>query len=134
MGSNWIADAGRWGQKIVHEATGLSGTTLHRGLVALAAEAQERVGAGRTRSASGGRQSQTMLEQDLTGDISSMVEASTCGDPETPLLWTAHSRRAIANELNENGPGLSHSLLAKLLDEMDYSLQGNRKAKEGADH
>jgi len=134
----WAASEARTlgygGQKIVHEATGLSGTTISRGLVELATAEGERVALGRIRSAGGGRKSKTTLDKDLKGDIARIIEATTCGDPETPLLWTSKSTRAIANELNQDGPRVSHSLVAKLLDEMDYSLQGNRKVKEGADH
>ena len=125
---------GYGGQKIVHDATGLSGTTISRGLVELAAEEGERVALGRIRKAGGGRKNKTMLDKDLKGDISKIIEASTCGDPETPLLWTSKSTRAIADELNKGGPRVSHSLVAKVLDEMDYSLQGTRKVKEGSDH
>src|SRR5947209_6753649 len=125
---------GYGGQKIVHEATGLSGTTISRGMVELAAEEGDRVGLGRIRKAGGGRKSKTVLDKGLKGDISSIIEATTCGDPETPLLWTSKSTRAIADALNKDGPRVSHSLVAKLLDEMEYSLQGNRKVKEGSDH
>lgn len=134
----WAASEARTlgygGQKIVHEATGLSGTTIRRGLEELAAEEGERVERGRIRKAGGGRKRKTMLDKALKGDISSIIEASTCGDPETPLLWTSKSTRAIADELNKDGPRVSHSLVAKVLDEMDYSLQGTRKVKEGSAH
>ena len=125
---------GYGGQKIVHEATGMSGTTIRRGLDELATAEEERVGLARLRKTGGGRKSKTVLDKTLKGDISRIIEASTCGDPETPLLWTSKSTRAIADELNKDEPRVSHSLVAKLLDEMDYSLQGNRKVKEGADH
>ncbi len=125
---------GYGGQKIVHEATGLSGTTIRRGLVELATAEGERVELERIRKTGGGRKSKTRLDKTLNSDISRIIEASTCGDPETPLLWTSKSTRAIADELNKDEPRVSHSLVAKLLDEMDYSLQGNRKVKEGADH
>lgn len=134
----WAASEARTlgygGQKIVHEATGLSGTTISRGLVELAAEEEARVELGRIRKVGGGRKSKTAVDKRLKEDISRIIEASTCGDPETPLLWTSKSTRAIAEALNQDGPRVSHSLVAKLLDEMDYSLQGNRKVKEGADH
>jgi hypothetical protein len=125
---------GYGGQKIVHEATGLSGTTIRRGLEELAAEDGERVVLGRIRKVGGGRKNKTSLDKTLQADISKIIEASTCGDPETPLLWTSKSTRAIADELNQDEPRVSHSLVAKVLDEMDYSLQGNRKVKEGSDH
>jgi hypothetical protein len=75
-----------------------------------------------------------VLDKALKGEISGMIEASRCGDPETPLLWTSKSTRALAAELNKEGTRVSHSLVAKLLDEMDYSLQGTRKVKEGSNH
>src|SRR5205823_5023094 len=107
---------GYGGQKIVHEATGLSGTTIRRGLVELATAEEERVGLERIRKAGGGRKSKAVLDKQLKGDISRIVEASTCGDPETPLLWTSKSTRAIADELNQAEPRVSHSLVAKVLD------------------
>jgi len=125
---------GYGGQKVAHEATGLSGTTIRRGLDELATAEGERVGLERIRKPGGGRKSKTTLDTTLKRDIAKIIEVSTSGDPETPLLWTSKSTRAIADELNKTEPRVSHSLVAKLLDEMDYSLQGNRKTKEGADH
>jgi Rhodopirellula transposase DDE domain len=125
---------GYGGQKVVHEATGLSGTTIRRGLVELKTAEGERVGMERIRKAGGGRKNKGTLDTSLKGDIAQMIEASTCGDPQTPLLWTSKSTRAIARELNKEGTRVSHSLVAKLLDEMDYSLQATRKIKEGSDH
>jgi transposase len=123
---------GNGGQKTVHEATGLSGTTINRGLAELDREAGEQVEPGRIRKAGGGRKRKTTVDKELKADIARIIEASTGGDPETPLLWTAKSTRAIAAELNQDGARVSHSLVAKLLDETGYSLQGNRKVKEGA--
>jgi hypothetical protein len=125
---------GYGGQAIVHKATGLSGTAIRRGLEELATAEGERVELARMRKAGGGRKRKTTLDKTLNSDISRIIEASTCGDPETPLLWTSKSTRAIADELNKDEARVSHSLVAKLLDEMDYRLQGTRKVKEGADH
>jgi len=125
---------GYGGQNAVHEATGMSCSTISRGLAELAAKETGRAAIGRIRRAGGGRKSQTTLDKTLSQDIADLVEASTCGDPETPLLWTSKSTRHIADELNKDEQRASHSLVAKLLDEMDYSLQGNRKVKEGSHH
>src|SRR5438874_247374 len=78
-----VRTLGYGGQQIVHEATGLSGTTISRGVAELAAEEGERVELGRIRKAGGGRKSKAVLDKDLKGDIASIIEASTCGDPET---------------------------------------------------
>src|SRR5437588_1477017 len=89
---------GYGGQKIVHEATGLSGTTIRRGLDELATAEGERVGLGRIRKTGGGRKSKTTQDKSLNSDLAKIIEASTYGDPETPLLWTAKSTRAMADE------------------------------------
>src|SRR5229473_7351261 len=65
---------GYGGQKIVHEATGLSGTTIRRGLVELATAEGERVGLARIRKTGGGRKSKTTLDKALNSDISRIIE------------------------------------------------------------
>ena len=39
-----------------------------------------------------------------------------------------------AKELSERGDAVSHQTVAALLDDLGYSLQANRKTKEGQDH
>ena len=64
-----------------------------------------------------------------------MLEASTRGDPMSPLLWTCRSTRQLANALSAKGSGVSYVTVAKLLQEQGYSLQANMKTlEEGADH
>jgi hypothetical protein len=58
----------------------------------------------------------------------------TRGDPMTPLLWTAKSLRKLAAGLKEAGHSVCHNVVAGLLREMGYSLQGNRKTLEGGGH
>ena len=106
---------------------------MSRGLEELATEAGERGEPGRIGQAGGGRKSKTVQDKALKGDISRMIAASRGGDPETPLLWTSQRTRALAAELNQDGPRVSPGLGARLLDEMDDSLQGPRKVKEGSD-
>src|SRR5437762_13166458 len=99
MGSDGGATARLWGQKIVPEAPGWSGTTLRRGLVELGTAAEERVTQARIGNTGGGRKSKTTLDKTLNSDRSQIIEASTCGNPETPLLWTSKSTGAMADEL-----------------------------------
>ena len=54
------------------------------------------------------------------------------GDPESPLRWVGKSTRKLARELNQLGHEVSHSLVANLLKEMEYSLQANKKSHEGS--
>jgi hypothetical protein len=62
------------------------------------------------------------------------VEPTTRGDPESCLRWTCKSVRRLAEELKQRGHQVSYPVVAELLHEMEYSLQGNRKTKEGASH
>ena len=54
------------------------------------------------------------------------------GDLEAPLRWTCKSVRQLT-ELKRLKHQVSHQLVADLLHELGYSLQANRKTKEGTD-
>ena len=88
----------------------------------------------RVRAPGGGRH---LVEQDdpaLLTALRALVESSTRGDPQSPLCWTSKSTRRLAEELREQGHAVSHQTVAALLDDLGYSLQANRKTKEGQDH
>jgi hypothetical protein len=70
----------------------------------------------------------------LTTALENLVEPVTRGDPESPLRWTSKSTRHLAEALNAQGYEVSHTLVAGLLHDLDYSLQANRKTLEGASH
>jgi hypothetical protein len=59
------------------------------------------------------------------------VAAATRGDPQAPLLWTSRSLRNLAAALQAMGHRISHHAVADLLRELNYSLQSNRKTREG---
>jgi len=123
---------GRGGIALVTHATGLARNTVVRGLAELANKRifyPERVrcpGAGRKRKA--------QVVPGLMDALEKLVEPVTRGDPESPLRWTSKSTRHLASELNEQGYKISHDLVATLLHELGYSLQGNRKMLEGTSH
>jgi Rhodopirellula transposase DDE domain len=75
-----------------------------------------------------------MLDPDLPRRLEALVEPLTSGDPESPLRWTSKSTRVLAAELAAQHHPVSHEKVAQLLRQMDYSLQGNRKADEGSSH
>ena len=77
-----------------------------------------------------------MTEHDRTllKDLQSLLESSTRGDPPSPLLWTSKSTRHLADALVQQGHHVSHDTVARLLDALHYSLQANRKTKEGSAH
>jgi hypothetical protein len=70
----------------------------------------------------------------LVADLENLVEPTTRGHPETCLRWTCKSVRKLAEELNRLGHPVSYPVVAELLHELDYSLQANRKTKEGDSH
>src|SRR6202035_2518095 len=63
-----------------------------------------------------------------------LVEPTTRGDPESPLRWTCKSVRRLAERLQQQGHQVSRTLVGELLNATGYSLQGNRKTKEGDSH
>lgn len=118
-------------------ATGLSYETVRRGL----AECREiesgkspRLASHRSRKPGGGRKKLTEKHPELLPTLKELIESTTRGDPESPLLWTARSQRNLVKALEEKGYSISKHSLAKLLKELGYSLQGNKKKQEGAQH
>jgi hypothetical protein len=73
-------------------------------------------------------------DSELVGDLEGLVEPATRGDPESPLRWTCKSVRRLAEELKRQGHVISYPVVAELLREQGYSLQGNRKSQEGDSH
>jgi hypothetical protein len=70
----------------------------------------------------------------LVHDLEALLESSTRGDPQSPLLWTCKSTRTLADQLVRQGHPLSHDSVSRLLEELGYSLQANRKTREGQGH
>ena len=67
----------------------------------------------------------------MAADLEAPVEPSTRGDPQSPLRWSCKSVRRLAEALQQQGHQVSRTLVAELLNAAGYSLQGNRKTKEG---
>jgi hypothetical protein len=74
------------------------------------------------------------MDPTLTEDLERLIDPVTRGDPDSPLRWTCKSVRKLAAELGRQGHQVSHTLVAALLHEMGYSLQANRKVREGTEH
>ena len=90
--------------------------------------------AARVRRPGGGRRPLTETDPGLLAALESLVEPVTRGDPESPLRWTCKSTRRLAEELTRQGPSVGPRTVAGLLHEAGYSLQANRKTREGLDH
>ncbi len=123
---------GRGGIALVSRATGLSRKAISLGIKQLQQEAS--ISPGRIRRAGGGRKKTVTKDLSLSKDLERLVEPVTRGEPESPLRWTCKSVRQLATELSRQGHQISHQLVSELLHERGYSLQANRKTREGGSH
>jgi transposase len=122
-----------WGGiSAVSRATGLSRKAISHGIKELQQEEGE--AEGRIRRVGGGRKKTVSKDASLQQDLERLVEPVTRGDPESPLRWTCKSVRKLAEELGTLGHQVSHELVSQVLHELGYSLQANRKTREGGTH
>src|SRR5581483_2281626 len=123
---------GRGGISAVSRVTGLSLPVIRQGLAEL--KKPSALTPGRIRRQGGGRKKAAVKDASLKLDLESLLESTTRGDPEAPLRWTCKSVRQLSSELQRKKHRVSHQVVADLLHQLGYSLQANRKSKEGADH
>ena len=126
---------GHGGIKRVHEATGVARGSILAGLKELKDGVKPILGESRQiRKAGAGRKKLIDHDPDLLEALEKLVEPATRGDPESPLRWTCKSLMQLSCELAVEGYAISHTSVGKLLKDIGYSLQGNRKTLEGGDH
>ena len=129
------AAVGRGGISLVARASGVSRRAISVGLSELKQRPDKaRLRPVRVRRRGGGRKRTQTKDPALLLDLEKLVEPGTRGDPESPLRWTCKSVRRLAEELRRRGHQVSHTLVAELLHEQHYSLQANRKTREGTSH
>jgi hypothetical protein len=127
----------RGGVTLVAEATGLSRTTIWAGLRELRHPDEvpvDELPRERSRHAGAGRPFLEQVDATLVKDLEALVEATTRGDPQSPLRWTCKSTRNLAEELKRQGHRVGYRTVAALLHGLDYSLQANCKTREGSSH
>jgi transposase len=122
---------GHGGIRIVAAAAGVGEGTVSRGVAELESG---QAPLGRVRRAGGGRKKATELDPGLRSALLALVEPDERGDPMSPLRWTTKSTRKLAAELSRQGHRVSADTVAGLLREEGFSLQGNAKTIEGAQH
>jgi hypothetical protein len=128
-------DLGWGGMTTVAQATGLSRTTITVGTGELAQPAKRRALEGmRVRRPGGGRRPLAETDPDLLAALEALIEPTARGDPESPLRWTCKSIRRLAEELTRENHPVGAVTVAKLLRRTGYSLQANRKTREGSSH
>jgi hypothetical protein len=128
-------DVGWGGISLVARATGLSRPTIMAGLKELELSAKSRlVAAARVRSPGGGRRTLTQSDPGLLEALERLIDPATRGDPMSPLRWTCKSTAKLAEELTRQNHPVSDRTVAMLLKQSGYSLQANRKSREGSSH
>jgi transposase len=125
---------GRGGIAAVSQATGLSRATISSGIRELKQGGTRPTPEMRVRRKGGGRKALTESDPAVLTDLEALVEPSTRGDPQSALRWTCKSTTKLAEELGRRGHRISPRTVAELLHELDYSLQANRKTREGSSH
>ncbi|MCK4277352.1 MAG: ISAzo13 family transposase [Phycisphaerae bacterium] len=125
-------EIGHGGIAMVARAAGISRSTVVRGVKEL--RSSETPDPDRIRRVGGGRRRLTDTDPTLMADLEGLIEPTVRGDPQSPLRWTCKSVRNLSEKLQEMGHSVSHDAVARLLREAGYSLQANRKAKEGSAH
>lgn len=127
---------GRGGITQIAKATGLARITIHAGLKELEGKSPETIDLlnGKTRRTGGGRKKLIETSPIILEDLKKLIEPTTRGDPESPLLWTCRSLRNITAALVTFGHKISYTTVRLLLEELGYSLQANRKTLEGSDN
>jgi hypothetical protein len=123
---------GYGGVSLVSRITKVARSTINRGVAEI--KRQSHAGAGRVRKTGGGRKRNVDKDPTLEADLKKLVEPTTRGDPMRPLLSTSHSLVRLQQALKAMKHNASTYVIRHLLQESGYSLQGNRKTREGGKH
>jgi hypothetical protein len=123
---------GYGGVSLVARATGLTRPTIHAGLKDLAGATV--LPPCRVRRPGAGGKPLTVTQPGLQAALEALVEPTCRGDPESPLRWTCKGVRRLAAALHQQGFRVGRQKVADLLRELGYSLQANRKTREGSRH
>jgi hypothetical protein len=140
MRRQWAASEaqtyGRGGVSAVSSATGMSRNTIRKGSAELAARKKNPRAPidTRIRQKGGGRKRLTETDPGLAQALDRLVEPTTRGDPMSPLRWSCKSTMNLAEALTRQGHSVGAWTVGAMLREAGYSLQSNRKTKEGSSH
>jgi len=132
--ANEATQFGYGGVEAVRRATGLSSSTIKRGMAELGELDALAPPDGRQRRPGAGRRRVTDRDPGVLAALDQLLEPMTAGDPESPLRWTAKSTTRLASTLTEQGHPISADTVGRLLKAQGYTLQANRKSKSGANH
>ena len=123
---------GSGGVTATASATGLARSTIQRGIAELRCGRNE-LGA-RLRRPGAGRKSAVTRQPGLSVALEKLIEDAIRGDPGSPLRWVSRSQRHLVKELTALGFKVSQRVVGKLLRQLNYGCQANRKTREGSNH
>jgi transposase len=124
--------AGDGGITAVAKAAGVSWQTVADGVAEL--ESGMFAPPGRVRREGAGRRRLAETDPGLVPALLGLVEDSSRGDPESPLVWTTKSVKKLSDELTAAGHSCSPQTVWRLLGEQGFSTQANAKVTEGKRH
>jgi hypothetical protein len=129
---------GKGGVAIVHAATGVSRPTIYKGIKELESKRgrkgkkrRRKKTDGRIRKKGGGTKTTDAEFPEILRVLEALIEPETKGDPQSPLRWTNKGLRKLSVQLKSMGYNVCHTTVGRLLEKAGYSLQLNRKEKEG---
>ena len=124
--------AGRGGIAAVARATGIARSTIGRALREV--RSGETLDPGRVRRPGAGGKLKSETDASLLDDLRALIEPETRGDPQSPLLWTCKSLRKLAGACATWATRSAARWWANCCTKLGYSLQANRKTREGSNH
>lgn len=123
-------EIGRGGTTRVCALTGMSHHTVLKGVREV--QDKKKKATTRLRKEGGGRKKITEKNPDIIKKIERILYETTAGDPMSLLKWTSKSTYTIANTFKEEK--ISPDTIARIIKREGYTLQANRKAREGKQH
>jgi len=127
-------DIGWGGITKIHRLTGVNRQTIGSGHKEINQDSVKTLDKCRIRKKGGGRKTEVAKYPQLLQDIMEIISPHILGDPEKPLMWCSKSVRKIRDVLLHRGYQISHETIRKCLQILGFSLQSNKKTKEGGDH
>ena len=131
MAASEARSLGYGGISKIQRACGLSRKAIAKGIQEIS---EGSAVLGRIRREGAGRKQIVVYNPKILKRLEKLIDPDTRGDPESPLRWTCKSTRTLAHQLTNQKHPISYVKVAQLLHGLNYSLQSNRKTKEGEDH
>lgn len=126
-------ELGRGGVARMHDLTRLSQTTIIKAIREIKQGKPLKMN-DRVRIRGGGRKTIESDNFEVVKALRKILDENTAGDPMSPLKWTNKTCRIISEELTKKKLDVGYQTVCRLIREEGYTLQGNRKDKEGKSH